>query len=57
MGNLSGNFSWHEYEVDLEKFESFIADEVIPLLAGNQPEPTDSDPCWVYLKQFEYTED
>jgi hypothetical protein len=57
MGNLSGSFSWHEYEVDLVKFESFIADEVIPLLAGSQPEPTDSDPCWVYLKQFEYTED
>ena len=41
----------------LEAFEKFISDEVIPLLAGKQPEPTDSDPCWVYLKQFEYVED
>jgi len=57
--NLDGKFKYIEYDFDLKEFESFIKNQVIPLIAGKEPPPTDDDPCWVYLKQFgfEYEED
>lgn len=56
-GTLTGSFKWHEYELDIDAFEKFIIEEVIPLLAGDEPKPKDDDPFWVFLKQFEYVED
>ena len=46
-------------ERDLESFETYVKNEIIPLIAGKEPPPSDSDPCWIYLKQFgfEYEED
>jgi len=57
--NLDGKFKYIEYDFNLEEFEKFIKNQVIPLIAGKEPPPTDDDPCWVYLKQFgfEYEED
>lgn len=57
--NLDGKFKYIEYDFNLEEFENFIKNQVIPLIAGKEPPPTDDDPCWVYLKQFgfEYEED
>jgi hypothetical protein len=57
--NLNGKFKYIEYDFVLEEFESFIKNQVIPLIVGKEPPPTDDDPCWVYLKQFgfEYEED
>ncbi len=49
---LLGNLKWQTFELDLKWFESFISDEVIPLLAGPEPEPTAQDPYWKYLQQF-----
>lgn len=56
---LRGKFKYISYEIDLESFENYVKNEIIPLIAGKEPQPTDSDPCWVYLKQFgfEYEED
>jgi hypothetical protein len=58
-GGIKGDIRWLEYELDLDGFESFIVDEVIPLLAGKEPAPTNEDPQWEYLKQFgfEYVAD
>ena len=58
-GGIKGDIRWLEYELDLDGFESFIVDEVIPLLAGKEPAPTNEDPQWEYLKQFgfEFVED
>lgn len=49
---LKGNFKWIEFEIDFEKFESFIVNDLIPLLAGPEPKPEENDNCWLYLKQF-----
>lgn len=59
IANLNGKFKYIEYDFNLEEFENFIKNQVIPLIAGKEPPPTDDDPCWVYLKQFgfEYEED
>jgi len=57
--NLGGKLKYIQYDLDLDGFENFIKNQVIPLIAGKEPAPTDDDPCWVYLKQFgfEYEED
>jgi hypothetical protein len=57
--NLGGKLKYVEYDLDLNAFADFIKKEVIPLIAGKEPAPTDDDPCWVYLKQFgfEYEEE
>ena len=49
---LKGNFKWVEFELDLNKFEQFIMNDLIPYLAGPEPQPEESDNCWTYLKQF-----
>ena len=49
---LKGNFKWVEFELNLDEFENFIKQELIPLLAGPEPKPEENDNCWVYLKQF-----
>lgn len=49
---LKGNFKWHEFELQLDEFEKFIKEELIPFLSGPEPEPLESDNCWAYLKQF-----
>ena len=56
---LKGQFKYINYDIDLEFFENYVKTEIIPLIAGKEPPPSDSDPCWVYLKQFgfEYEED
>jgi hypothetical protein len=45
-------FKWVEINFDPVQFENFIKYEVIPLLAGPEPIPEETDPCWVYLKQL-----
>ena len=50
--SLNGAFKWVEVKFDPQAFEDFIKYEVIPLLAGPEPKPEDSDPCWFYLKQL-----
>jgi hypothetical protein len=50
--NLSGDFKYIEYTWDEDDFVEFIRNKIIPLLAGKEPEPKESDPCWTYLKQF-----
>jgi len=50
--SLNGVFKWVEVKFDPQAFEDFIKNEVIPLLAGPEPKPEDSDPCWFYLKQL-----
>ena len=50
--SLNGVFKWVEVKFDPQTFEDFIKYEVIPLLAGPEPKPEDSDPCWFYLKQL-----
>ena len=50
--SLQGDFKWIELDYDIIGFENFIKNEVIPLLAGNEPEPLDTDPYWSYLKQL-----
>ena len=57
--NLKGKFKYVGFEINLDDFEKYIQDHVIPLIAGKEPAPTDDDPCWTYLKQFgvEYEED
>ncbi len=59
VANLSGDFKYIEYTWDEEDFVEFIKYKIIPLLAGKEPKPTESDPCWSYLKQFgfEYEEE
>ncbi len=56
---LKGKFKYINYDIDLESFENYVKNQIIPLIAGKEPAPTDSDSCWVYLKQFgfEYEED
>lgn len=56
---LKGQFKYISYDIDLESFENYVKNEIIPLIAGKEPPPTDTDPCWVYLKQFgfEYEEE
>lgn len=56
---LKGKFKYINYEINLDDFENYIKNEVIPLIAGKEPAPTDADSCWVYLKQFgfEYEQD
>lgn len=49
---LLGDLKWQSFELDLEWFENFIKHEVIPLLAGSEPEPPTEDPYWKYLQQF-----
>lgn len=49
---IKGMLEYFEYDYNEEMFESFIRNEVIPLLMGPEPKPEDSDPCWFYLKQF-----
>lgn len=57
--SLKGKFKYISYDINLDDFENFIRNEVIPLIAGKEPPPTDADSCWVYLKQFgfEYEEE
>ena len=50
--SLNGVFKWVEINFDPIQFENFIKYEVIPLLAGPEPIPEETDPCWVYLKQL-----
>lgn len=50
--SLNGVFKWVEINFDPIQFEDFIKYEVIPLLAGPEPIPEETDPCWVYLKQL-----
>jgi hypothetical protein len=50
--NLSGDFKYIEYTWDENDFVEYIRNKIIPLLAGKEPEPKESDPCWAYLKQF-----
>ena len=59
VANLSGDFKYIEYTWDEEDFVEFIKYKIIPLLAGKEPKPVESDPCWTYLKQFgfEYEEE
>ena len=56
---LKGNFKYINYDIDLDAFENYVKTEIIPLIAGKEPPPTESDSCWVYLKQFgfEYEEE
>jgi hypothetical protein len=56
---LKGKFKYINYDIDLESFENYVINEIIPLIAGKEPAPTEKDSCWVYLKQFgfEYEED
>lgn len=49
---IKGNFKWIEFKLDLSGFESFIKNELIPLLAGSEPVPEENDNYWTYLKQF-----
>lgn len=49
---LKGNFKWVEFELDFDNFENFIKNDLIPFLAGQEPEPEENDNYWVYLKQF-----
>ena len=49
---LLGELKWQPFKLDIEWFESFIKDEVIPLLAGPEPQPPSEDPYWKYLQQF-----
>jgi len=49
---LLGDLKWQKFNLDLEWFESFIKDEVIPLLSGPEPQPPAEDPYWKYLQQF-----
>lgn len=57
--SLNGKFKYVGFDINLDDFEKYIQDHVIPLIAGKEPAPTDDDPCWTYLKQFgfEYEED
>ncbi len=57
--NLSGQIKYFEYEYDKNKFEDFIRNQIIPLLASDEPKPKDDEPYYVFLKQFgfEYTEE
>ena len=57
--NLSGQIKYFEYEYDRNKFEDFIRNQIIPLLASDEPKPKDDEPYYVFLKQFgfEYTEE
>lgn len=59
VANLSGDFKYIEYSWNEDDFVKFISEKIIPLLAGKEPMPKDSDPCWAYLKQFgfEYEEE
>jgi len=50
--SLNGVFKWVEINFDPIQFENFIKYEVIPLLAGPEPIPEETDPCWVDLKQL-----
>ena len=50
--SLRGSIKWQKFSLDLDWFESFIKDEVIPLLSGPEPEPPAEDPYWKYLQQF-----
>ena len=50
--SLNGVFKWVEVKFDPQTFEDFIKYEVIPLLAGPEPKPEDSDPCWFYVTQL-----
>jgi hypothetical protein len=50
--SLNGAFKWVEINFDPVQFENFIKYEVIPLLAGPEPAPEETDPCWIYLKQL-----
>jgi len=52
IASLNGVFKWVEINFDPIQFENFIKYEVIPLLAGPEPIPEETDPCWVYLKQL-----
>lgn len=49
---IKGHFKWIPFDLDLPTFESFISNELIPLLAGPEPKPEENDNCWIYLKQF-----
>ena len=49
---LKGSFKWVEFDLNLDDFESFIKNDLIPLLAGPEPKPEENDNCWAYLKQF-----
>ena len=49
---IKGMLEYFEYDFNAEVFENFIKNEIIPFLMGPEPKPEDSDPCWVYLKQF-----
>lgn len=53
--NLSGQFKWVEFDLDLDGFESFVKEEIIPLLCGKEPTPDKSDPQWEYLLQFGFS--
>lgn len=56
---LLGDLAWQTFTLDIEWFETFIKNDVIPLLAGPEPEPPKDDPYWKYLQQFgfEYEQD
>ena len=49
---LLGNLKWQPFTLDIQAFENFIINEVIPLLAGAEPQPPAEDPYWKYLQQF-----
>jgi hypothetical protein len=49
---LRGSIKWQKFSLDLNWFENFILEEVIPLLSGPEPEPPAEDPYWKYLQQF-----
>ena len=49
---IRGKVVWQSFDLDIDSFRSFISNEVIPLLAGPEPKPEDSDPYWKYLQQF-----
>jgi hypothetical protein len=51
-GGIQGDIKWLEFKLDLDDFELFIKDEVIPLLSGKEPAPTKEDPQWEFLTQF-----
>lgn len=49
---IKGMLEYFEYNYDEEIFESFVRNEVIPLLMGPEPKPPVEDPYWKYLQQF-----
>jgi hypothetical protein len=46
---LMGGMIWHETKLNLQSFEKYIQDTIIPFLAGPEPNAEESDPFYDYL--------